>query len=125
MNEKKIKDNDSLNVLWVDDDFIIAESSRILVECLGHKCTLVMSGKEALEHIKNNACDVIFTDIGMPEMNGWELAEAIRNNFGNDIKIIAVTGWDIEEKIKEQQSINFVLQKPFTLELLKKTFLRL
>ena len=66
-----------------------------------------------------------FTDIGMPEMNGWELAEAIQIKFEKKIKVIAVTGWDIDQKVKEEQSIDMVLQKPFTLAKLKKLFLDL
>jgi CheY-like chemotaxis protein len=125
MNESASKEKKSLDVLWVDDDFIIAESARILVESIGHKCTLVMSGYDALEHLKENNCDIVFTDIGMPEMNGWELAEAIQIKFEKKIKIIAVTGWDIDQKVKEEQSIDMVLQKPFTLAKLKKLFLDL
>jgi CheY-like chemotaxis protein len=122
MNENKSKNKDSLDVLWVDDDFIIAESARMMVASLGHKCTLVMSGKDALDHLNNNPCDVVFTDIGMPEMNGWELADAIRNKFDEKIIIIAVTGWNIDDKIKKLQSINYLMQKPFTLVNLKNTF---
>lgn len=122
---KENKEKESLRVLWVDDDFIIAESARMLVALIGHKCTLVMSGQEALAHLNENNCDVVFTDIGMAEMDGWQLAEAIRTKFGEKIKIVAVTGWDIEEKVKEQNNIDLVLQKPFTLEELKKTFIAL
>ncbi|PQJ82252.1 response regulator [Polaribacter glomeratus] len=122
---KENKEKESLCVLWVDDDFIIAESARMLVALMGHKCTLVMSGKEALAHLNENNCDVVFTDIGMVEMDGWQLAEAIRAKFAKKIKIVAVTGWDIEEKVKEQNNIDLILQKPFTLEELKKTFMAL
>jgi len=82
-----------------------------------------VNGKKALEYLSNNICDVVFTDIGMPKMNGWELADAIRNKFGNKIKIVAVTGWTIEEKLKEEHGIDFVLQKPFELEEFKRVFL--
>ena len=114
---------ESLSVLWVDDDFIISKSSRLLVESIGHKCNTLGNGKSALEYLNSNPCDIVFTDIGMPEMNGWQLAEAIRKKFGDKIKIVAVTGWDIEEKVKEEHSIDFVLQKPFDLEELKKIFM--
>lgn len=123
IGEIEPKDKGLFNVLWVDDDFLIAEDAGMMVESIGHKCNIVNSGKDALEHLKNNACDIIFTDIGMPVMNGKDLADAIRNKFGNKIKIVAVTGWDIEDETKEKHGIDLVLQKPFTLEQLKKTFL--
>lgn len=104
-----------LKILWVDDDFIIAKSSRLMVESLGHQCTAVNSGKKALEYLENNPCDIVFTDIGMPKMNGWELAESIRNRFGKKVRIAAVTGWNMKEKAAEENAIDFFLQKPFSL----------
>ena len=82
------------------------------------------SGKDALEYLDKNSCDIVFTDIGMPEMNGWELADIIRNRFGNKIKIVIVSGWNVEEKDKEINKIDFIMQKPFTLEELEKIFLQ-
>jgi CheY-like chemotaxis protein len=123
LSEHAPNEKEALNVLWVDDDFIITKSSGIMVKSIGHKCTTVNSGKKALEYLDNNTCDIVFTDIGMPKMNGWELADAIRNKFGDQIKIVAVTGWDIRERVKEENSIDFFLQKPFALEELKILFL--
>lgn len=111
---------DLCNVLWVDDDLLISKSSRLLVESLGHKCNTANSGLKALEFLKDNACDIVFTDIGMPKMNGWELSASIRKKFGDKIKIVAVTGWNIEEKLREEHSIDFVMQKPFSLSELKR-----
>tara|TARA_B110000240_G_scaffold173382_1_gene199090 strand:+ start:922 stop:1299 length:378 start_codon:yes stop_codon:yes gene_type:complete len=125
MNKSELKEKVPLNVLWVDDNFIISESANILVEFIGHKCDNVMNAHDALKHLDKNSYDVVFTDIGMPDMNGWELADAIREKYGDSIKIIAVTGWNIEDPIKEKHGINLVLQKPFTLDQLKETFLML
>tara|TARA_B110000902_G_scaffold102126_1_gene120758 strand:- start:2986 stop:5322 length:2337 start_codon:yes stop_codon:yes gene_type:complete len=116
------KSNDSLNVLWVDDDMIITKLVDTLVKSIGHKITVANSGKMGLTHLENNPCDIVFTDLGMPEMNGWELIDAIRKKFGDAIKIIVVTGWEVEESVKKEKGIDIVLQKPFSLEMLKKAF---
>lgn len=108
-----------LNILWVDDDLIITKSACMMVESIGHKCITVNSGNKAIEYFNNNSCDIVFTDIGMPKMNGWELADTLRTKFGNKIKIVAVTGWIIEEEVKEKHGIDYVLQKPFSLGGLK------
>ena len=113
-----------LSVLWVDDDTILTDSLSELVELTGHKCNIVNSGKDALEYLDKNSCDIVFTDIGMPKMNGWELADIIRNRFGNKIKIVIVSGWNVEEKDKEINKIDFIMQKPFTLEELENIFLQ-
>jgi PAS domain S-box-containing protein len=119
LNKDEPKEQASLNVLWVDDDLIIAKSAQIMVESIGHKCKCVNSAEKALEYLNKNTCDIVFTDIGMPKMNGWELAEAIRNKFGNRITIVAVTGWNIEKKVEEEKSTNYFLKKPFALYELK------
>jgi signal transduction histidine kinase/CheY-like chemotaxis protein len=119
-NKNETNNKEDLSVLWVDDDFLIAASARIMVESIGHKCTAVNNGKKALEHLNNNNCDIVFTDIGMSNMNGWELADEIRSKFQNEIKIVVVTGWDVKEDLKEKHKINFVLQKPFTMKQLQK-----
>jgi signal transduction histidine kinase len=119
-NKNENNNKEDLSVLWVDDDSLIAASAQIMVESIGHKCKSVNNGKKALEHLNNNNCDIVFTDIGMSKMNGWELADEIRNKFQNDIKIVVVTGWDVKEELKEKHKINFILQKPFTIEQLQK-----
>jgi PAS domain S-box-containing protein len=125
ISKNKLKNKAKFNVLWVDDDTIITEDVSELLELIGHKCTIANNGKNALEHLNKNTCDIVFTDIGMPGMNGWELIAAIRNNFGNKIKIVTVTGWDIDEKNRKEHAIDFVLQKPFTVEKLEKLFLKM
>ena len=119
-NEPEPKDKAAFRVLWVDDDNTIRENASELLELIGHNCDHVNSAKRALEYLNKNICDIVFTDIGMPEMNGWELADAIRTTFGNKIKIVVVTGWHVDEKTKNEHDIDFVLQKPFTMEALEK-----
>jgi PAS domain S-box-containing protein len=125
INKNKLKTKAKFNVLWVDDDTSITEDVSELLELMGHKCTIANSGKDALEYLNKNTCDIVFTDIGMSGMNGWELIAAIRNDFGNQIKIITVSGWNIDEKAKEEHTIDFVLQKPFTIDRLENLFLEL
>ncbi len=98
---------------------IISKSSSKMLESLGHSCTGVNSGRKALDYLDQTACDIVFTDIGMPKMNGWELASAIRKKHGDSIKIIAVTGWNMKEKVEEEKTIDHFLQKPFTIMDLK------
>lgn len=109
-----------LNVLWVDDDALIRISSAKMVEQLGHNCDKASNGLSALELLEKKSYDLVITDIGMPEMNGWQLADKINQNFGKRIKIAIVSGWDIEEKEKIEHQIDYILDKPFKLEKLVK-----
>jgi len=123
IHKNESNNKEEFNVLWVDDDPMITESVFELLEFTNHKFNTVNRGKDALEYLNKNTCDIVFTDIGMPEMNGWELAKAIRDKFGNNKKIVIVSGWAVEETTKKEHGIDFVLQKPFTLKDLENIFL--
>ncbi|EAR12891.1 FixL-related histidine kinase [Polaribacter irgensii 23-P] len=121
----KTREKSVLNILWVDDDTMITDDMCELLELMGHRCTVANSGKSALVHLHENNFDVVFTDIGMPEMNGWEFIKQVRNDFERAVKIITVSGWSIDSKVKKEHGIDVVLQKPFTVEKLEKLFLEL
>ena len=120
--ETKPQEKEVFNILWVDDDVMITKDVSELIELMGHTCTIANSGKTALAHLHENRYDLVFTDIGMPEMNGWEFIKKVRNDFSKDIKIITVSGWSIDAKVKKEHGIDVVLQKPFTVEKLENLF---
>jgi PAS domain S-box-containing protein len=117
--EHTIKDIVSRRILWVDDEDTIRENGCDVLELLGHECNSVNNGKCALQFLKVNPCDIVITDIGMPHMNGWQLADAIRKTIGNKIRIVIVSGWEIDDNTKNQHGVDFVLQKPFNIESLR------
>lgn len=123
-SEIVIENTKLFNILWVDDDDVLRENAGELVEICGHKCDTAYSGKSALKMLTNNNYDIVFTDIGMPDMNGWEFANVLNEKFKN-IKIVFVTGWDIDEKVKKEYSNTLVLQKPFTLNDLRKIIMKI
>lgn len=120
--EPKPKEKGVFNILWVDDDTMITQDICELIELMGHTCTIANSGKTGLTLLHENQYDLVFTDIGMPEMNGWEFIKKVRNDFSKDIKIITVSGWSIDAKVKKEHGIDVVLQKPFTVEKLENLF---
>jgi CheY-like chemotaxis protein len=81
-------------VLVVDDNRDAAESLALLLE-LDH-CTVAVAydGVQALETLDTFKPDVALLDIGMPGMDGYELARRIRASpGGNDLRLVALTGW--------------------------------
>jgi CheY-like chemotaxis protein/anti-sigma regulatory factor (Ser/Thr protein kinase) len=82
----------------VDDNVDGAASLGMYLEMLGHNVTIFHSGPEALEEIKRDLPDVIFLDIGLPGMTGYEVARAIRSlPRGDKPFVAAVTGWGTDE----------------------------
>jgi PAS domain S-box-containing protein len=110
-----------LNILWVDDDSLIRDIAEEMLEVLEHKGKVVQNGEIALELLKNESFDLVVTDIGMPGMNGWDLADKIREEFNDKIKIIALTGWgdQISDEKRNQHGVSELLSKPFKIEQLK------
>lgn len=111
-NESDV-DRFSGRVLWVDDERPIRIFATNLFKKFNISANVVENGRKALELMSNNIYDVIITDLGMPDLNGWQLAEIIRKKDRN-MQIAIVTGWDISpnsQKI-EKLDISRVLHKP-------------
>ncbi len=84
----------SKRILVADDNRDGAETMSMLLKLSGHEVYLAHSGAEALEVAKRERPDIAVLDIGMPDLNGYEVAERIRHEaWGERMKLIAVTGW--------------------------------
>ncbi|HLA74086.1 MAG TPA: PAS domain S-box protein [Steroidobacteraceae bacterium] len=84
-------------VLIADDNRDAATSLAMLLELEGHDVTVVHDGRQALQNIQNHNPDVAMLDIGMPEIDGYEVARRARQQpSGRSVMLIAVTGWGQE-----------------------------
>jgi CheY-like chemotaxis protein len=81
-------------VLIADDNRDAADSLAMLLEMEGHEVTVVHDGRQALASIEKLAPDIALLDIGMPEIDGYEVARRVRQGpSGTALTLIAVTGW--------------------------------
>jgi CheY-like chemotaxis protein len=102
-------------VLVVDDVPDVTEMIGLLLKHAGYEVTTADSARAALRLANERAFDVIISDIGMPEMNGYELAESLRRRAEyQGIPIIAVTGYsEYDDRGRALQSgFNAHLTKP-------------
>ena len=84
-------------VLIADDNRDAAESLAMLLQMEGHEVTVVHDGREAVTAFEKVRPDAALLDIGMPGLNGYEIARLIRRApHGRDVTLIAVTGWGQE-----------------------------
>ncbi len=117
--EKKIETgySGSARVLWVDDEESIRELEKMLLTKMGYETDVASSGQEALELLTKNSYDLMITDIGMPGMNGWQLAEQVKEKY-SEMKIAVATGWgdDVSTGQKQKYNIGYVLGKPVSQE---------
>ena len=110
----------SIRVLWVDDEEMIRNVGEKLLKILNHSVDVAANGEEALNLLQNNQYDLMITDIGMPNMSGWQLAERIKGNYP-EMKVAVVTGWgaDVSNEEKEKYGLGYVLAKPIRMVQLK------
>jgi len=89
-------------IMVVDDVDTIARVYARFLERMGYEVRIAFNGQEALELWDSYQPDLIISDIRMPKMNGFELANAIRKKKA-DQKIILMTGYADEAEVLEQQ----------------------
>jgi CheY-like chemotaxis protein len=95
-------------VLVVDDNCDAAESLGELLKALGATIRVVHSGREALDILDSFAPDSVLLDIGMPDMDGYEVARRIRSTTEHgDVLLIALTGWGQENDRRRSLAAGF------------------
>lgn len=107
-----------LRLLVVDDNQDAAQSLEFLLTALGHTVVTEYGSKGALERAKTQVFDAMILDIGMPDMDGYELAQRIGTIAPNaQAVLIALTGYGKEEDVKKAREAGFAVHftKPATL----------
>ena len=104
-----------LRLLVVDDNKDAAISLAMLLRLQGHEVQLAHSGVSALELAPSFSPDVVFLDIGMPGMDGYEVARRLRTQPGlENVVLAALTGWGQQEDRRRtaEAGFNHHLVKP-------------
>jgi CheY-like chemotaxis protein len=86
-----------VRVLVVDDSADNVESTAMVLRLFGHDVDTALGGWSALEAARRTRPDVVFLDISMPGMDGFELARRLRDMYREHITIVAVTAYGFEE----------------------------
>ena len=94
-------------ILVADDN---ADAAMVLAESLrlhGHEVHTAHDGPTAIEAAKKIRPDVVILDIGMPRVNGYDVARHLRTDLGPDAVLIAVTGWGQEDDRRRALEVGF------------------
>ncbi|MEO6187120.1 MAG: ATP-binding protein [Steroidobacteraceae bacterium] len=93
-------------ILVADDNRDAAESLSMLLEMAGHEVRVACLGREALAIAQVYRPDIVLLDIGMPDLNGYEVARAMRlESWALKVQLIALTGWgQAEDRRKALQA---------------------
>lgn len=87
-------------ILLVEDDKNAAKLMQIMLVKAGYNVSIASNGKKALQRIDNEYVDLIVLDVMMPEMNGFEFADMVRNNDLNIPILMVSAKQDLEDKYK-------------------------
>jgi GAF domain-containing protein len=104
-----------LRILLIDDDAPIREVIAEILREDGHQVEQAAHGREGLARMSNGAIDLVITDLGMPEVTGWDIIRAAKDHQP-PMPIGLVTGWgdDPDGRPADCQRPDFVLAKPVT-----------
>ena len=98
----------SLRVLVIDDNRDAAESLAMILELQGHEAKAAFTGAEALELASAMPFDLVFCDLGLPEMGGLEVGRRLRALPGRGAcLLVALTGWGTEEDKRKSREAGF------------------
>jgi len=106
-----------LHILVVDDNHDAAETLAALLGMMGHQVSSANDGHQALRMMASLPPQVVFLDIGMPGMSGYEVAQAVRRDPRLDgVRLVALTGWGGESDRARTRDAGFDdhLTKPAT-----------
>src|SRR6202041_89656 len=97
-------------VLVVDDNVDTAESEAELVKLWGHEVAIAQNGAAAIELARQFQPHIALIDIGLPEMNGYEVARRLRQlPDTSKALLVAITGYGREEDLKAARDAGFDL----------------
>lgn len=119
-DESKLEKSDSfsnneMRILIVDDNQDAAESLAVFLSLAGHTCKVVYDAKSALAEAPRFSPNIILSDIGLPDMDGYALARQIRKEeWGKTLALVAVSGWGQSQDIarSKEAGFNLHLTKP-------------
>lgn len=119
---------EKLRILLAEDEAIGARFATAAVHRLGHDVVCAENGREALDWLKRERFDVALLDLGLPELDGLDVARRIRHHErgrgGCPLVIVALTAGELDEVTREEAGIDAVLEKPVQVNVLGETLER-
>jgi GAF domain-containing protein len=106
----------TLRCLVVDDEEAVGDMLADVLRSAGHTVAVARSASEGLSRVRNEPIDLVFTDLSMPGMTGWELARAVRDAVPG-LPVILVSGFAVEVSPDEllASGVHSVLAKPINI----------
>jgi CheY-like chemotaxis protein len=118
---ERIPTPEKRKVLIVDDQPIITDLLVDILNHMGYNSEVALGGKDGLKIFAKNDFDLVITDLGMPDVSGWEVSRSVKRQ-NPSVPVILITGWGVDPdpgKLKDS-GVDFVINKPFHIDQLEK-----
>ncbi len=104
-------------ILVIEDEAGVRELLKDILMEGEHEVEIAPNGKKGIELFQKKKFDLVFTDLGMPGISGWQVAEEIKKLNGKT-KVVLVTGWEVQLKDDELKKcgVDLVINKPFQMK---------
>jgi CheY-like chemotaxis protein len=83
-----------ITVVVVDDEPLVAGAIGAMISRMGHQVRLATSGAEGVELVKRKVGDLVLVDLGMPDVDGWQVVQAVRKRWP-PVPVYLFTGYEV------------------------------
>ena len=101
-------------ILVVENEENVSDLLSAILTKGGHEVETASDGSKGIKLFKKKEFDLVFTDLGMPGMSGWQVAEKIKS-INKNVPVAIITGWNVEQKESEmkESGVDLIAYKPF------------
>jgi len=104
-------------IMIIEDEEAVRDLLSKILKRGGHEVEVVSDGSQGIEMFEKKEFDLVFTDLGLPGMSGWQVAEKIKGINGR-VPVVLITGWEIKERETETRDdwVDLIMHKPFEMD---------
>ena len=108
------REREKARILVVEDEEGVRELLKDILTDGGYEVETASRGSEGIKMFKKKDFDLVFTDLGMPGMSGWQVAEETKK-INKNTPVALITGWEVQLENSElkERGIDLVVNKPF------------
>jgi DNA-binding NtrC family response regulator len=108
-------------VLVIDDQAIVTDLLESVLQRMNYQSVVASCGKDGLAAFGKDDFDLVITDLGMPDVSGWDVSKAVKDKKPN-VPVVVITGWGVSpdpDRMKDSM-VDRVVSKPFQIDQLEK-----
>lgn len=103
-------------MLVVDDEESVRQALAKILHSFGFHVITADDGQDGINKFEANEIDVVVTDLGLPGLSGWDVAEAVKTKSPGT-PVVLLSGWDIsEDELRKRGTVARVLMKPVRIQ---------